>query len=492
MPILEMIGKAVQTRIAVEGLTEEWALMGENVARWRAYYDGDHDSGYLTDDMRAALRLPDSYTLTQNYIPKVVDVPAARLQITHFVADNEEATAWLDGLIEFSRLDLLQTTIWKAALLESETFLMIGYDNVQERACITHEYTFDGVSGVILIHDSEDHPHVALAVKAWNELLVDVGGDMALVPRTRINMYFPDRIEKYVSDASGNEMLPFIDEAAGETESVLPWVDREGRPLGVPFVPIRNRPRKNRGMSEINDCIPLQDSVNRTASSLLMASEKIGFANRVAIGFDPDPEDKGLAPGDWIIAGKHGVPRDMQVGVQVLEAGDVKQLLDTIRYYAREIGNISGTPAPELFDGDNLSGVAFQAREATLIFKCRDFQVHAGAAVEQALDMAWEIERAFAPKAPPDYARFRARWADVTVSSDADMVGNAVKVAGTGRISDRAFLNMIASAYEWDKEDIDAILAEIEEARQRERAEQFAGLPDFSAFDAQATPGGQR
>lgn len=487
MALVDLIAKSIKSQIAADAMVGEWTTRAQTVARYREYYDGDHDTSYLTEDMRKALRLEDGEGLNLNYVPVVVDALSNRLRITDIQADNEPATQWLAELMEEIRFDLLQGVVHKSATLDADTYVMVGFDNVTSKTVITHEPAFDGVTGILPFYRSEQSPELICAVKVWQELLRDPESqdsqNKQVLARTRLNFYYADRVEKYVLDSGGKNVLPYVDKDAGETEHIMPWLDRAGQPLGVPVVAFHNRPRGNWGISEAASAISPQTIINRTAYSLTFASEKVGFPNRVGIGFTPPAE---LAPGDWIeIEGP--LSRDQLVDVKILEAADLKQLIELIKFMIREIANVTGTPAPEMFSGDQLSGEAFRERSATLEFKITNAQVHHGAGWEQVFDLAWNVESAFATNQPPDYSRFRTKWAKPNLRSEKDVIGNAVAVDQTGKVSAAEFLRMVASVWDWDQADIDRILSELESDGARNARSALAGLPDFR----NAAPGDQ-
>lgn len=482
--LLSALSAAINTRIATEGVLGDWETRGAQVARYRRYYDGEHDAA-LTDTMRKMLRMSDAaQEFNNNYIPVIIDTMVNRLIITDVSTDSDKATAWLRELLDESSFDTLQGKLHLATALDGDSFVMVYHDGTRTR--LSHQLAYDGESGIIPVYESEDSPVMLCAVKIWSEVFrADTDGKIQIANRVRVNVYYPDRIEKFQSPLAtgGTALQPFL--AEEDTSHVHPWTKRDGSPLGIPILHFRNRPRKNFGISEIANALPLQDALNRTLHSLVSASEKTGFQVRAAFGFDPDPNEEGLAPGDFILAGPGGLDNSQQVRIETLDAGSLAELLSTARHLRTEIGNVTSTPAPELFDSDDLSGEAFSARESTLVGKLRANQSGLSATWEQVFDLAWEVEDAYSTTRPPLYTRARTRYADPASRSEHKVIASAVAVANTGRISTRAFLRLCAPVFGWDDLDIDRVIEEMNEESTARAQAQISALPDFRNFEAQ-------
>lgn len=484
--LLSALAGAINTRITTEGILGDWETRGAQVARYRRYYDGEHDAA-LTDTMRKMLRMSDeAQEFNNNYIPVVIDTMVNRLIITDVSTDSDKATAWVRELLDESSFDTLQRGLHLATALDGDSYVMVYHDGVQAR--LSHQLAYDGESGIIPVYESEDSPVMLCVVKIWSEVFqADTDGKIQIANRIRVNVYYPDRIEKFQSPLAtgGTSLQPYLDTAAGDVSHVHPWTKRDGSPLGIPILHFKNRPRKNFGISEIANALPLQDALNRTLHSLVSASEKTGFQVRAAFGFDPDPNEEGLAPGDFILAGPGGLDNTQQVRLETLDAGSLAELLSTARHLRTEIGNVTSTPAPELFDSDNLSGEAFSARESTLVGKLRAAQSSLSATWEQVFDLAWEVEDAYSTTRPPLYTRARTRYADPASRSEHKVIASAVAIANTGRISTRAFLRLCAPVFGWDDLDIDRVIEEINQESTERAQAQINALPDFRNFDAQ-------
>lgn len=462
------------------------------IARYRRYYDGEHDAA-ITDKMRKMLRLSEIATaFNQNYAHIVVDTPTNRLAFTAFETAQEDdpAQAWLADIYKTQRLQLLQRAVHRAALRDGETFIMVSHDASTRRVRLTHELSFDGLSGVIPFYASDTDEKPIAAAKVWHELIETQapGEGLRLVDQVRVNVYYPDRIERFISAAGGiTALTPYTE--AGESGSVAAWADRGGAGLGIPLIHFRNRPVGSWGLSELNDYMPLQDAINRVFHSLIMAGEKTGFVNRVAI-FNPDPDGSGINPGDWLLAPAN---RPEAVNVTTLPPGDVSGLLSVLHDLRTQIAVVTTTPAAELMGRDGQSGESLKMLEGGLIGKIEDAQAEFGAAWEAVARMAHRIAAVVGNPAPPALNDFSVVWKPAALRDDRMIVSNAVMLAEKGVISAAAARRAVAGVYGWGSEDLDRIGRELVD-EQRLRANAAAGvLPDFTNADLESifAPGGE-
>jgi len=434
----------------------------QNVEMYRNYYDGDHPVN-LTTEMRKMLNLPakpaqvDSKGVVKtgsefndNYAQIVVDTMADRILLENIEADTEQASAWAEEVLDDNDIDDLQSDIHEATIRDGETFLMVTWDNTEQRVVLTHELAYDGTSGMLALYKSADIADMAAAMKIWN--ITSENG--STTDTVRINVYYPDKITKWES-RDGAAFTPFTEDASAP-DGAAKWIGSDGAPLGIPIIHFKNRGRQNQGFSELASMIPLQDVLNRLLHSITATSELDAFRIKFVIGATAP---KGVAPGMVYEIGPSGAPPEQLNAVRVGEwaAGQVAPQLEVARWITGEIGKITRTPAPEFGANDNASGESLKQREIGLIGKVKRFHVKAGNAWTRAMDIAWKVQEAFG-QAPPPYERFRCKWQDPEIRNDQQTVDNALKIAD--RIGDRETLRILAPLYHWTEDDIDRIIEE--------------------------------
>lgn len=466
--ILNQVGN-LRLRMSLDGWVAAERIKAERIALYRQYADGEHRAK-LTDNMRKMLRLgADSLDeFTDNYMDVVIQTMVNRLEVTSIEADSSEMTVWLQSLLDDNRFDGIQDDIHEAAIRDGVTYVMPEWSNEEQRVMLHHELAFDGVEGMLVAYGEHN---IEMAIKVWH--LQQESGKVA--DTVRINVYLPGEIRKYVSRAHGSLERH---EVPGEAWPA-PWTMPDGTPIGIPIIPFRNRIRKKSddGKSEIAHAIPLQDMLNRTLYSMVMASELAAFKILVAKGFTPPPD---LTIGMWVtILDSAGAPpkNDVQVDAFAIPAGEIVPYIDECKFLAGEIGRITQTPAPELVWGE-VSGESLKQREIGLLGKLKRFKVKAGNSWEDTARMAHRIAQSFASTRPPAYKRLTTRWQNSEVRDDSQTIDNAMKVREL--IGDRGVLELIAPVFGWDANKINEILG-LKQAEDEAKLERFAAaMPKYT------------
>ena len=465
-------GRALHMQMSLDAWASDQDMRGEKVDLFRQYADGDHRAD-LSKEMQRMLRISAGSSMNRfndNYCDKVIQTEVNRLRVLGFDAEGEGGpddllAEWVAGVLDENRFDGLQNEVHEAALRDADTAVMVSWDNDSQRVVLTHEPAWDGTQGILFIHGPDNN--VQAALKVWHESRESLGDT------TRVNVYYADRIEKYVS-RSGGPLGRY--EVEGESwPAMLPTIN--GQPLGVTVVHFPNRATgfTPYGRSEIENAVPLQDALNRTLTSMVMASELTAFQIKVAIGFDPPA---GLAPGDWVVIAKEGVREGDRVDAFVLETGQVVPYIQAADWLVGQIGKITDTPLPEFMGGDVTSGEALKQREVNLIGKVQRFQTTAGNRWEDVLVLAHRLQTAFGQKKPPAYARFSCKWDSPEIRNDAEIVTNAKILFEMG--FEREALRQMAPVFQWDEAKIDKMLEE----RTAEQVNTLAQLPAFPNFNA--------
>src|SRR5574343_657361 len=405
---------------------------GEKIALFRRYADGDHRAN-LTVEMRKLLRISDTGSMNEfncNYQDLIIQTMVDRLEVTAIEADNEDANEAIAALLSANRIDGLQADLHEAVIRDVVTFGHTYWDNDEQRAVMVHEPAYDGVSGVVGI-EGKTHPDIAL--KIWR-----------------------GRVE--------GEAWP------------APWKLPNGEPIGVPFIRFLNRATAGSeyGMSEIENAIPLQDALNRTLYSMVMAAELTAFQIRWAKGFNPPA---GLAPGSWVVTGGEGLQKDAVAALGVMEHGEIVPFIAQAQWITGEMGKITRTPAPEFMGADTASGESLKQREIGLLGKVRRFQTKAGNSWEDWVTLSHRVQLAYGSEKPPQYERLYARWRDAERRNNKEVIENVLAVAD--RIGERETLRQLAGVFGWDAVKIEELIVERQE--ERTTALSLLPLPGFSA-----------
>lgn len=469
-----------------DGWLTEQEDRADKVQLYRDYADGEHRAK-LTDEMRNMLRLPSkaSSAFNLNHCDNILTAMADRLSLARMDATGETDTAtedaaqWAQQVLTDNAVDGLQIGVHEAAIRDGDTFLMLSFNNVTGQVEFSHEEAFNGVEGMMVAYEDAMARAPSLAIKVWPVTLK--GGKLA--NSLRVNLYYPDRIEKYLQDEKGLNRFS----VEGEPWPA-PWVLPGGEPIGVPVVHFRNRAVRYNpfGKSELDDAIPIQDAINRTMTSMVMACELSAFQIRTAKGFEPPAA---LTPGMWVkiqILNERGEP-ETNLGTEELELlklaqvgalqqGELSPFIEQEEFLIDQLYTITKTPRPGTA-GDSSSGESLKQREIGLLGKVKRGQVSFGNAWETAMALAWRIQTAYGMEKPPEVTRFFARWQSAEIRNDTQVVENALKLAE--HIDGRTLLSMVAQVFDWDNDKIEAIV----KAKEAEAARQsLAALSSLTGF----------
>lgn len=491
MQLLQLIKPIVYPYVSWSTWYNQELVRANRIILTREYAEGEHRSS-LTEEMRNMLRIKTAELgapFNINHMDNIIQTVVDRLEVTGMESDSADANAWFTDALRDNRFDGLQLDVHEAAVRDGDAYIMVSFENGEVK--LTQEDAFDGTNGVIMVY-GPDKNNAILALKIWQEMATaDATGATRKVPKliSRVNAYYPDRIEKYISHNNTSLMLMTED---AETVDYS-WKLLNGDSIGIPLIHFRNRSAKNRngGMSEIRDAIPLQDTINRTLASMVMASELTAFQIRYSIGLKPP---SALTPGMWISAytrdpatNLEKVPQDNQIEwlkairFGTLEQGQLMPFIDQAKFAIDQMYMITRTPRQD--STDNVSGESLKQKEIGLIGKARRCHVSFGNAWENTARIMWRVQSAFGTVQPPEYKRVETRWRSPELRNDTAIVDNVLKVAD--RLDERTVLQLLAPVFNWDNNSIDAILTARRGDTGARLATLAANIPSFKNFNGQ-------
>ena len=402
----------------VEHLYHEEETRQSKVAMYRDYYDGKHAT-QLTDRQRTYLELKAEQEFSLNYCPVVVDSLSERLRVTGFdlngieskdAAAEESAMYW--RWWQQNRMDAQQGIVHTAAARDSVTYMLVSWSNELQRPVFTHEMACVGSEGVKVHYDPAQRGVVAFASKRW---LIERGGDAGNV--RRLNLYYPDRIEKYISDGEEDKGIwkRYIDVDAYGNAQIWPtpwtadgkpggeivggvWQPRpDAQPLGVPVYVFKNRDQGlNDGQSELEDVIPVQNALNKTLIDMLATADTGAFRILYLLG-DADSSVK-VGPGALFRTAQPPTGEN-SVSFGAIPGEDLRPFIELIDAVAVHIARVSRTPLTAFQmaggGGNRVSGETLKQVETGLVAKARKCQTDWGNSWEDVLAMARKLHNAF-------------------------------------------------------------------------------------------------
>lgn len=427
------------------------------------YYDGKHEMNFVSDKFRTAFgTLIKSFA--DNLSPSIVDAVSDRLKLTGFQIDGGEEDdpiadrAW--AIWKSNRMDRMSAAAHTEAIKIGDSFLVVWPRPLGKGTGI-----FINTSALMTVgygdSDADDEAVPIWAVKMWE--LSD--------KQHRLNIYLPDRIEKYITRSS-------LSDGAASLKSVAqldPFqVPGEPWPVPNPFgrVPVfhlaNNAGISQWGRSELYDIVPLQNALNKSLIDLLVASEYYSLPQRWATGLDLDVDtDTGKVRPPF----KSGVDTlwmaDSDAKFGEFAQADLTRLVTVADSYRLEMARVSKTPLHYLIPGTGEfpSGESLKTAEAPFVAKIKSRQTAFGNTWEDALVFALLVEGLAVDS-------LESIWTSAEPRSEKEMLENAglKKLAGVPK-------RQIWREMGYTEEQIDEFLAVEEE----ERAS--AGEAMMKAFD---------
>ena len=354
---------------------------------YRDYVEGKHNLAFATAkyaQVFGAMFADFNY----NRCGVVIDSHADRLQVERFIVEAGGASETAGDLWRRNRMDGRAGEIHKAALRDGDAYVVVWPEAgtaLSDTAAFPQFWPAKS-EYMRVDYDDETPGKVVLAAKSW------LTGTTTATQRRRLNLYYPDRIEKYVTTS------------AGTTISAATFV--EHRPQGEPWpvlnpwgtVPVfhfaNNADTGAYGASELRDVIPLQDGLNKSLKDLLAACELAGFPQKVIEGLDAGDENvlEGLRRLEAGLNKIFMLPSDgsgNKPSIAEFTAANLPQLIAVVEMFDKLISRVSRVPVHYLqMSGDFPSGRALRTAEAPFVAKIEDRQTSFGNVWEDAMHLA--------------------------------------------------------------------------------------------------------
>lgn len=384
---------------------------GARVKLYRNYERGDHRAD-ITDQMRAMLRLTSDTAqindFNDNYCKIIVDKMAGRVQVAEISTGNDATDKnWLAPMLKRQDFKAAQGMWWRGGIRDGDAFVMVD----PKTGLWANEPAFDQFGGVVAVYDQMTRKAV-WACKVWSESDTadkdassgEDNGSGGAPSVMKLVVYQPEKISYWEGQEGGTEVSP----RQTKDGEVTSWPAEMGGAL--PFVSFANQ-RDNYtryGDSEIRPAIPLQDVLNRTMYSMVMASEFAAFGVNWSVGFEIDPG--GMVPGgiiNLVLRDSAGAVvtdiSDAQLAflnaakVGQFPATNIGQYIEEIKAIVQEISQVSQTPIYGVTVAGAISGEALKQLEIGLIGKVIRFQDQNTDALEELIMLTAKMERVFQP-----------------------------------------------------------------------------------------------
>lgn len=393
----------------------QWAIEtiskhAQAYATLRAYYRGEQPLAFAGEKFREAFG-KHFRAFSENNLPRIVATVKDRLIIDGFQSVGDGASAAVDAVLaevwRRNRMRVRAKQSHQDALIEGDAFVIVWPDRNKQAVLYPNRAHMMAVA----YHD-EQPGYITQAAKMWR------GADK----RARLNLFYPDRTEKYASVQKQEAGAGTV-----RAEAFVPAVDDDEWPLTNPFgkVPVfhfANRASIGElGVSEFYEALPMTDALNKTNADTVVAEEFYAIRQRWATGIEDAEDFKGkLKPGGvWTVESD-------AVEFGEFNASDISQYVTVGDMWRKAIARVTRTPDHYLSGGTPPSGESLKMLEAPLLAKVVDAQDSWGMVWGDVMRFAAQVEGV---EDPPEVETI---WRDTTPRNEAESVEIATKKRSLG------------------------------------------------------------
>ena len=398
---------------AAEVFPDLYALVderGNDYDLYYDYYDGAQDLPVRSSQFTSKFGTFFS-TFRDNLARPIIDTAENRVRVVEFGTGQGLGADALD-IWERNRLKVESTWVHKEAMVKGDGYVIVLEDENGD-AGIWPQIT----DSIAILYDEVDPRKKVAALKWWAVEITPEGSGTAQ-NYVRINLYFEDRIERYITtqqtDAMPDDFSKY--EAYGD-EGAIVSKHKVGE---VPVFQFSANYDINtsHGRSDLVDAAPLIDAVNKTFLDMLVSSEYTAAPQRWATGVEIPLDPK---TGEPIKAYEAGADRlwtapNEQARFGQFASGDLTSYREGIKALVEHLAFVTRTPTYTLGKEANLpSGEMLKAAEGPLRQRVQDHDDAFGGTWTDVMAAAFKVdgidfeddERAdFAPRFLPVNAPF--------------------------------------------------------------------------------------
>jgi hypothetical protein len=427
------------------------------------YYRGEHDLSFATEKFENAFgSLFREFAL--NLCPAIVDAVRDKLKIEGFsigslgmpaavVRDERSAPpataggtdtnpavaaelhAAIDTIWQKNRLDLSAEEIHLEALKTGDAYAIVWPDAAGGVTIYPQRARFCTV-----IYDDEMPGVMRFAAKYWRDRDCYV----------RLNLLYPDRIEKYISRSKSELSLPDFREflPVGNRTGLVGDLSGDGgagesyavpNPFGtVPLFHFSNTCEIGTfGRSEIDQAIPIQNGLNKAVLDMLVAMEFSAFRQRWVTGIEVEYDSNGEAiPPFKVGCDRLWMTANPEVSFGDFDTTDLDQFLKVKDSFRVDMASVTGTPLHYFLQNVRgfASGEALGRAEARFLSKVRDRQ--------KAFGIVWSALMSFALRVGGfgSGILLRPRWQDPAPMAEREFLENLVLKKKLGITTEQALI----------------------------------------------------
>ena len=435
----------------IEKAIENLRINNGRYAKTERYYRGAHDLAFATEKFQNTFgSLFREFAM--NLCPAICDAVKDKLRITEFrvEAGAGDITLAARRIWQNNRMATRAGEIHKEALKNGDAYAIV-WPNTAGRVTIYP----NKAANITAVYDEESPGKILWGAKYWR----------TPDKRTRLNLFYPDRIERYISVRESEIVLPeaksFIEfsvaEKSGrggtEKQPFLPGLENAAathhpsstsasiipNPFGV--VPVfhfaNNSDIGTPGQSELEAAIPVQDGLNKSVLDMLVAMEFSAYRQRWAAGIEIEYDNDGKAVAPFTAGIEHlWIAQNPNAHFGDFEAANLDQFLKVKDSFRIDMASVTGTPLHYLMPHMKgfPSGESLKKAETRFVAKVRDRQ--------ESFGQTWADVMAFALMLDGKGKEIRllTAWEDPAPMSDREAFENIILKKEIGISVEQALL----------------------------------------------------
>jgi hypothetical protein len=391
--------------------------------RAETYYEGTQPEVFLNQRWFKLFQKNQS-DFRFNFSKTVVDAVLNRLEIDQIETSSPEADAYMAQLLEQSDIKLDINEIHRNTLIYGDSYAMVWPDETGKLAI-----DYNSPLTTVVIYDQENPRKKLFAAKMWQYADYNT-------KEIHLNLYYPDRIEKYVGYGEIENMGTPQGANFILTETIVnPWNE-------VPVFHFRTH--KPYGRPEHADAFGPQDAINKLVNTHMLTVDYQGAPQRYALTTggnvaEMDDFSEGDTARENIGALKNG-PGELWYlqGVQTVgqfPAAEPKTFTEPVNEFVNQMAAITSTPTHYFQKGTYVSsGQALRAAEAPLVKKVKNRQL--------ALESTWRDLFLFMLKIEGITAVIDIDWAEAEIVDEVDQWDVAVRKKSVGMPLEQILLEL--------------------------------------------------
>ncbi|MFE5542782.1 phage portal protein [Streptomyces sp. NPDC056534] len=365
--------------------------------RYSKYYEGEQQKLAFSQMKYKAAFASVFEQWRDNFCGTIVDSTNERLHVDSFrISEDDDGKA--------------SREFWQRSSMDAYS------SSVHLEALIT------GVAYVVVWADAEGEPTIT-----------PVSGDRMGVCYKAGSLWELEAAARFEMDAWGRQQVTlwteeYVYEVAYGTTEWDKGVTSPNPLKKVPVVPFENRSRLGMApVSELANCIPIQDAINKTTMDALTASEFAAFPQRFVTGLEIQ-EDTNGNPIEPYNVGQDKLlqAEDPNAKFGSFAAADLSNYVTLVDMLVQHLSTVARVPSHYfLVNTTNApSGEAIISAEAGLVAKVRDRMLHFGESWERVMRLCFAVKG----DKRKDAFEMETRWKDPEYRTEAQHVDALLKL----------------------------------------------------------------